>query len=282
MGYFGESVDYDRVLGRPKDPKLFAAFTPEISAAMVSETDAFIREILGKAGGKLGSLLTADFTFVDAKLAKFYGLPAPAGVGFQRTPLPPGTRAGLLTQGSLMAALAHEDDTAPVARGRFVREAILCQPVPAPPPNVNAIPPPPDGRSTQRERMAVHSKDPTCAGCHARLDGVGLAFESYDAVGRFRASDAGKPIDTGGELSGVSKPARFANAADLGRLLAASPEASDCFVRRIYQYALGRAPAAEDECTLRRLATAFSDSGGDMTGLVVQIATSDAFLFRQR
>ena len=156
-----------------------------------------------------------------------------------------GERAGILTQAGRMAALAKNNDTDAVARGRFVREVLLCQHLPPPPDNVDAVPPPPDGKRNQRERLSQHSADPSCASCHNLMDPLGLAFESYDGIGRYRTMDVGKSIDTAGTLTGAEpEGARFANALELGQLLAGSATANRCFVETAFRYAHGR-PASD-------------------------------------
>src|SRR5262245_29616379 len=106
-----------------------------------------------------------------------------------------------------MATFAHENDTSPVARGRYVRASLLCQSLPPPPMNVNAVPPPPDGKRTHRQRLEQHSTDASCAGCHKLMDPLGFAFESFDSVGRHRDNDeAGKKIDASGTLTNAGSP----------------------------------------------------------------------------
>ena len=102
-----------------------------------------------------------------------------------------------------MATFAKENDSDVVSRGKFIREMLLCQPLPPPPANVNAVPPPPDGKTTQRQRINQHSADPTCAGCHSLMDPLGFAFERYDGVGKYRTTDVGQMLDTSGKLTGA-------------------------------------------------------------------------------
>ena len=146
---------------------------------------------------------------------------------------------------ALQATLAKDNDTDAVARGRFLREVLLCQQLPEPPANLNVVPPPPDGKRNMRERLARHSADPTCAACHKLMDPLGLAFESYDGIGRYRTTDVGKPIDTAGTLTGAApEGATFANGLELLELLADSPDVAACFVKTAFRYGHGREPAA--------------------------------------
>jgi hypothetical protein len=158
---------------------------------------------------------------------------------------------------------------------------LLCQHLPPPPDNLAIIPPPPDGKNTQSERLAKHSADPTCASCHKLMDPLGLAFESYDAIGRFRTMDVGKPLELAGALTGAEpEGAPFKNGTELMKLLAGSPTVSACFVKTAFRYAHGREPEAGDSCTIDRLAAQFATSNGDIKDLAVVIATDDSFTSR--
>ena len=181
-----------------------------------------------------------------------------------------------------MASLSRENDTDPVMRGRFVRETVLCQPPPPPPPTVNAVPPPPDGKNTQRERLASHSKDPSCAGCHALLDPLGLAFESYDGIGKYRAMDVGKPIDTSGKLTSARpENAPWKNAVELVGILANSPDAQACLASKAFEWGQGREVSPADACALSAIAKRFEVSGGNLLDLAVAIASDESFFTRQ-
>ena len=152
-----------------------------------------------------------------------------------------------------MAQLAKENDTDVVARGKFVREVLLCQPLP-PPRHGQRRAAPPDGKHTQRERMAQHSADATCAGCHKLMDPLGLAFERYDGIGRYRTTDVGQTLDISGKLTGAEpEDAPFDDAVGLMKLLAKSPTVQQCFVTTAFRYALGRDAEAPDRCALERL-----------------------------
>jgi len=157
----------------------------------------------------------------------------------------------------------------------------LCQALPPPPANVNAVPPPPDGKRTQRERMGMHSADPTCAGCHALMDPLGLAFERYDGIGKYRTMDVGQQLDTSGKLTGAEpEGAPFQDAVGLMGLLAKSPTVKRCFLETAFRYALGRAAGSLDACTLDRLSQRFAASDGDMIDLTVAITTDESFFQR--
>jgi hypothetical protein len=210
--------------------------------------------------------------------APLYGVPAPPAKTFARAALPPDARAGVLTSAGLMAKLALERETDPVKRGRFVREQLLCQPLPPPPPDV---PPPPDskGTFTQRERLAIHSKDPACAVCHVLMDDLGLAFETYDGIGRRRTIEFGKPIEVAGAITRTSaSDAPFTDAIDLARKLARSPDVAACFAGRLAEHAEGR--ALPDACMPGDLPARWLAEGGNLVDLAVAVTTADHFFFR--
>jgi hypothetical protein len=282
LQFLREGFGTRAVLDVAKDPKRFPEWKAPLPAALAAEAEAFVRQVVWAEDGKLSTLLTADFSMLDGKLAAFYGVDDPTlGADLRKVALPPGQRAGLFTQAAAMAALAKENDTDPVGRGKMVREVLLCQALPPPPATVNAVPPPPDGKRTQRERMAMHSADPTCATCHALMDPLGLSFERYDGIGRYRTSDVGQALEVSGTLTAAQpEQAPFQDAVGLMKLLASSPDVARCFVATAFRYAHGRAPQSADRCTLDRLGDRFARSGGNVIDLAVAITTDEAFGFR--
>jgi len=193
----------------------------------------------------------------------------------------PAGRAGLLTHGALLSILARDNDTDPVKRGKFIRDQLLCAPPPPPPGNLDIVPPPPDGKRTQRERLLPHSSQPACASCHVLMDPLGLAFESFDGIGKYRTKDVGKDIDTSGTLT-AARPegAPFANAVELVRLLADSPDAHTCFVKQTFEYAQGRTLGASDGCSVNALDQRFGASKGNIIELMVAMAADDSLHLR--
>jgi hypothetical protein len=275
LQFLREGFGTRAVLDTAKDPVRFPEWKGTLAADLADEAEAFLRQVVWVEDGRLATLLTADFSMLTGRLAVFYGVPAP-GQGPSKVTFPAGQRAGLLTQAAAMAALAKENDTDPVGRGKFVREVLLCQALPPPPATVNAVPPPPDGKHTQRERLRQHSADPSCAGCHALMDPLGLAFERYDGIGRYRTTDVGQTLDVGGTLD----QAPFDDAVGLMKVLAASPAVARCFVATAFRYAQGRAPGSVDRCALDRLGERFQRSGGNVIDLAVAMTTDQAAFLR--
>lgn len=275
-------LEIERIEALQKDSKVYPRFTSGIARLMTDETRRFLDHAFWEGAGDLRGLLTGGFTFADATLARFYGLAPPSATGFQRIELDGERRAGLLGQGGLMAMLANPNQSSPVRRGQFVREQLLCQPLPPPPDNAEIELPALDAKLTTRERFARHATDPGCAGCHGLMDPIGLGFENFDGIGLWRDAENGKTIDPSGEVMGVSFDGRFAGAVDLGRKLAASPEAGDCTVRSWFRFAYGRAELpGVDDCNLDVVRKRFAGGGHKLRDLLVALTETDAFLYRR-
>jgi hypothetical protein len=211
------------------------------------------------------SLLDTRDTFLTAELAKLYGLPAnavPAGAKSSPYTLPAGPRAGLLTTAAFLALNARASLTSPTLRGVFVRERLLCQHVPPPPPDVDtALPPPAPGKAeTTRERLSRHMTEPSCAACHRLMDTPGFALENFDALGGFRSVENGKPIDPRGELDGVALDGPEA----LGKAVRAHPEAAACVINHLAQYLTGSGDEAATSSLAAALGPAWKGAGGQL------------------
>jgi hypothetical protein len=215
----------------------------------------------------------------DAELAALYGVDPPVTPG-ARTELPTGQRSGLLTQASFLAAAANADQPHPVLRGRFVREKMLCQHIPDPPPGLMVTPPQIEPGVSGRERWSRHSVDPTCASCHRLMDPIGFMFGHYDAIGRWQDTDDGAAIDASGEVSGVPDLAgTFDGAVALSEGLASSENARSCYATQWLRFAIGRLEADEDTCSVERVDQAFLESDGDIRHLLRDVVATDAFRF---
>ena len=248
------------------------------------ETQTFLTEVVLEGDGRLHTLLRADFSYMNAELAQFYGVDATGlGEDFEKVQLDPTQRSGLLTQAVPMAINAHENETSPIARGRFVRELLLCQELPPPPPNLMVDPPDPDPTKTTRERYAEHREDPACAGCHALIDPLGFAFEHYDQFGQWRDEENGLPIDASGTLTASGDEeldGDFYGAVELADKLAAGDAVAECAVEGWFRYAYGRDMTEADECTVDHLREVFAEGDGNIRELLLALTQTDAFRFR--
>jgi hypothetical protein len=243
----------------------------------------FVQHTFWDDGGNVESLLLSPAVFVDGPLGELYGLSGtsddPEGMSLATDP----QRAGILTQPGLMALLAHPEQSAPVQRGKFVREQLLCHPLPPPPPDVDTSPPDPDPSATTRERFREHSANERCAQCHRLLDTVGFGFEAFDHLGRYRADENGIVVDTSGNVVDASDPnleGEFDGAVELASKLAVSPRVEECLATQWFRYAMGRTEQNEDVCSLEAAKHEFSESGGDFRSLMISISTMDAFRYR--
>lgn len=253
-----------------KDPATYPQLTDTLIEAMRREVQELVTDVV--AGQRdYRELLTGRTTFVNDELGALYGL-STSGSDFEKTTFPEtSARSGLLTSAAFLAMHAGNVETSPSKRGKFVRESILCQSIPEPPPGVSTVIPP-QPTKTMREKLAAHAMDPKCAGCHAIIDPIGLAFEHFDAIGAFRETDDGVALDVSGNLDGTP----FADARELSELLAASPEAADCTVRSLYRHALGHIERPGEEPAIEELTAAFTSSNHRFDALVEALAASPA------
>jgi hypothetical protein len=232
--------------------------------------------------GNFATLMTDSTVYLNGTLAPLYGGTTSKTDGFEaQTPTDP--RFGLLTQPALQALLSHSNQTAPVIRGVFVRERILCLDVAPPPPGFNPVAPDPDPNATTRERFAQHTAQPACAACHKLIDGIGFGFERYDQLGRYRATENGLDVDESGEVIGTGETGLdgpYTASSDMLTRIAQSPMARDCLATNWYRYSYGRKEVPEDTCSLTQLKDRFTSSKGDLKELLVGLTQTDSFLYR--
>jgi hypothetical protein len=262
----------DRLQSATKDPSVFPEWTPAVVEAVTAESGRFAAEVVQNGDASLRTLLTASWTVADPELAALYGVPALAA-GDTTLQLDPDQRAGVLTQLGFLAANAHAADVSWVYRGKFVREKLLC----------NELPPPPPGVEVNEANDPNRVDDPACMGCHLMMDPIGQGFDHYSAIGVFRTEDDfGDPVDASGEVVGQEEIGTFDSAIDLAHALADSATVHDCVTRQWFRYATRRAEQDADDCTVSALSTAFVESDGDVRELIVGVVQSDAFRFRSQ
>jgi hypothetical protein len=283
IGYFHALwLGIDTLASVTRDPVVFPTFSPSLLPLMQQETQLFVEHVIFDDDAKLATLMSAPYTFVSAPLASFYGLSGVSGTQPSMVQLGASPRGGLLTQGSVLTVSASYNQTSPVRRGKLIRNQFLCQELPPPPPSVMAQPPPIDPNATTRQKFQEHSTNPACAACHVLMDPIGFGFEGFDAIGRYRTTEHGLPVDTSGDLertSDVNGP--FNGVGDLSKRLAQSEDVGSCMVTQWFRYAQGRTETAEDACTLKALRTVFKASDRDLRQLLVALTKTDAFLYRK-
>jgi hypothetical protein len=264
------------------DAQAFPTFDSALRGAMSGETSRFFDEFFMQPL-PAANILTADFTYLNGRLAAHYGVTLPAASDFVRVSLANSTRRGMLMQASILTVTSHPNRTSPVARGVWVLSRLLCSQPPPPPPDVPKLPETPPGATpnlTMRERLAVHRQLPQCGACHNAIDPIGLGLENFDAIGRFRATEAGKPIDAAGELPDGTK---FSGPAELAAILIQPERGFDaCMARQMLTYIVGR--GFEDDAGKAwstRIADLGRTSGGSFGAVITSIVQSDLFTKRR-
>jgi len=262
------------------DKSLFPDYDPALRSAMQTETELFFENIM-RQDRPVFDFLTADYTFVNARLAKFYGLPEVAGDDFQRVSLQGTPRRGVLTQASVLTLTSNPTRTSPVKRGKWVLENLLGTPPPPPPPNVPALDD--KGRKltgTLRQQMEQHRENPNCASCHARMDPIGFGLENFDAIGAWREKDGEAAIDPAGKLTTGDS---FGGAVELTKVLAGKRrnEFLHCLAEKMLTYALGRGIEAYDRPALDEIVKGLEDNQYKFSELVLKTATSFPFVMRR-
>jgi len=277
-GYARDFFNLAAVDTVPKDPTLYPEFTPALRASMKEEVERMWESAAFGPAARLLDVFTTRNTFVDDGLAALYGLKKPGQASMVATTLPDsGARAGILGTGAFLSVRAKINETTPTLRGRFVREVLMCQSVPNPPPNVNTnLPTPPTGvMLSRRQQLEQHRSSASCAACHSLMDPIGLAFENFDAIGQYRDTDRGLPIDASGNLDGAA----FAGPRELGQRLQDSPAVHQCMMRNLYRYVLGENESSGGESWIAELEHQFDQSGQRFTDFVLAFVTSDLFRF---
>jgi len=274
--FAGQWLQLRNLRSSAPDKEEFPDFDDNLRQSFQRETELFVASIVREDRSAL-ELLTADYTFVDERLAKHYGIPGVYGSNFRRVMLPDRERRGLLGHGSILTVTSHADRTSPVVRGKWILENLLGTPPPPPPPNV---PPLDEGEGvapkTMRERMEQHRRNPACASCHKIMDPIGLALENFDAVGAWRTEDASSPIDATGQLadgSHVDGPVSLREA-----LLKRGDVLVGNLTEKLLAYALGRRVEYSDMPDVRRIVRRAAQDQYRWSSIVLGVVTSPSFL----
>lgn len=252
----------------------FYELPAETREALEREPVRFLAEAI-RDSGTLGQLLTSTETTDEPALAEIYGDHVMARTD-GRAQLDPTKRAGILTLPGVQAALSHARASSPSVRGRAVLANLLCTPPPAPPPGVVPSLPPASGDETTRERLERHFTDPTCATCHAAMDGIGFTFEGYDWLGRGRTEELGRPIDTSGEFLLGDSDVVVDDAIGLTEELAESWDVAVCVASQWTRYATGIRETADSVCLIDHMAEDAREEGG-LRAMIMAYVTSDWF-----
>jgi hypothetical protein len=268
--FVSQWLRFDRVMTASRERRYYPLFSRELAAAMMEETRRFVGDLVWN-DRDFTQVFTANYSFINSDLAAVYKTPPPAR-DYDRVEFPPESeRSGILGQALFLTLTSKPDDTAPTGRGLFVREQFLCQQVPPPPPGVDTnLPPVGEAKPvTNRERLAAHTINKTCASCHSLIDPIGFGLEKFDAIGARReqhkllfypelhgvAARRAKPkevlldLDTKGWVAGIQN-SEFTNGRQLGEILAKTPECHECLVKQLFRYMAGRQDTAADRALL--------------------------------
>jgi hypothetical protein len=270
--FFGEYAQAQQVLLVSKSATLFPNFNAALQSSMYQSVQLFLKNIVLAPGADVRSFYDSDQTFVDSKLASFYGVKAPAS-GFGQVQLPASNgRAGILGQAGIIAAQSQPDRNSPTRRGIFILESLLCTTPNPPPPGVNTTIVV-DPTFTTRQQLEMHRANAQCASCHALFDPLGLALEHFDAQGKYRDTENGLAIDATGYALGMS----FDGAAQLGGVLRQDPRVLSCLMRNFYRNANGRVEDDKDPDQIDSLAKSLAAHNYVWSDLLADFVASDAF-----
>lgn len=254
----------------------------ELNAAMTAETNALVTKVVFDDRADYRALFTADSTLVDATLAAHYGLTVPVA-GSAWVSYGTSGRKGILSHGALLSNGVKQNDTSPTLRGKWIRNRLFCEEIPAPPPNVVADVPPPStgGLVCKKDRYQVHDSVQSCAGCHQQMDPIGFGLEQFDRAGKFRFAEADHPeclITGDGALTGFGS---FRGPAGLADLMISSGTVESCVVKQVFRYSVGRREQGDDAPLLAALTASFNEKGRRFDELLLDFVAQPTFAQRR-
>jgi hypothetical protein len=278
--FAGQWLDLRSLKTIQPDPQLFPTFDESLRAAMLKETQLFVENVM-KEDRSILDFIDSDYSFLNERLARHYGIPGVQGEQFRRVSLTGTERGGVLTQASILTLTSNPTRTSPVKRGKWILENIFNTPPPPPPPEAGRLKE--DKQSvlsgSLRQRMEQHRAKPMCASCHARMDPLGFGFENFDAVGHWRTRDSGFSIDPSGVL-----PSGQAFQGPKGLRAVLRTKEADfrrCLAEKMLTYALGRGLESYDRCAVTEIADAVARDRNRFSGLVLAVVKSEPFQMRR-
>lgn len=277
--FFRDFMHIGKLDSLDKQPDKFPQITATLGPSMRIELERMFEENVFEREGDFRDLFTTRDTYVNEDLARVYGIEGVSGPDWMPVTLPDdGTRAGILTTPGFLALNAHKTQTSPTHRGRFVRLNLLCQDIPPPPPGINTTLPEPDPSkpTSLRQRLDVHRTSPECAGCHAKMDPIGFAFENYDAIGAYREVDESNlPIDAATDVDGTP----VNGALEMAALVASLPEVGACVARRFYEHAGAHLAGSGDDRSVDQVIEGFVSHSYNFKELVVTLVSNDGYRY---
>lgn len=274
--FFLQWLKVEQVPEIAKDPHGFPEFDAAVVADLRTSLDLFLEDVIWGESSDFRQLLLADSVFLNGRLAHLYGADLPPDAPFQKVQLEPKERAGVLTHPYLLSYFAYTSTTSPIHRGVFLARSVLGRSLRPPPEAVAPLPPELHAGLTTRERVVLQTSPAACTSCHATINPLGFGLERFDAIGRFRSEENGRPVDASGvyePLAGES--ARYAGARELASLLAESDETQTAFVEQLFHYLVKQPIRAFGPQALPALARSFAEQKFQIRKLVIDaVATS--------
>ncbi len=275
--FFGQWLTIKNLVNSRPDAKVFPEFDENLRDAFVEETRLFLNSQLSD-DRPATELLTANYTFVNERLARHYGIPGVVGSHFRRVSLPDGSRAGLLGQGSILMVTAYNDRTSVVQRGKWIMDNVLGISPPPPPPDVPTFDKI-EVKGSIRQKMEIHRKAASCAVCHSQIDPLGFALENFDGVGKFRTTDTNAPVDASGVWADGTK---FNGPAEFRKVLLSHQDAFlATMTEKLITYALGRGVETYDMPSVRRVIHDAASTDYRWSSLIIGIVKSTPFQMRR-
>ncbi len=276
-GFLHQWLKLDPVPDLAKDPGLFPGFDKAVASDLRTSLELFLDEVLWGERPDFRQLLLSDALYLNGRLAKFYGVDLPENAPFQKVPPGPVERAGILTHPYLLSNFAYTATSSPIHRGVFLARNVLGRALRPPPEAFTPLAPELHPDLTTRERVTLQTSPEACVKCHGLINGLGFGLEHFDAVGRWRDAEKGKPIDaTGVYESTAGEATKFSGARDLATFLADSEEVHEAFVENLFHALVKQPTAAYGPRTLPDLRLWFASHEFDVRALMVEIATAAA------
>jgi hypothetical protein len=281
--FFVQMLGLEQLETLSKDTAIFKTWTDALRPALRDEVSAFGQSLVFDGPGTVETMFTANYSIISGPVAAIYKVTGVTGTTPVRTDLNTTERSGVLTMPGFLATFAKPHTTDPIARGKEVRQRVLCQHLPEPPANLNAVEPPVSANLTARQRYDMHRSMASCAGCHELIDPVGLGFENYDGLGAYRTLDGKLAIDNSGEVFGTDDAnGKFNGVVELSKKLAGSGQVRDCVASQFFRYALGRTEDDGDKCGLTAIKDSFAKGKGNLKLLVETVVASEMTRFRTK
>jgi hypothetical protein len=277
--FFFRWLKVDQAPDLAKDPKAFPGFDATVAADLRTSLELFLEDAALGESSDFRRLFLDDALYVNGRLAKFYGADLPADAPFRKVAPEPGERAGVLTHPYLMASFAYNAASSPIHRGVFLSRSVLGRALRPPPDAFSPLSPDLHPSLTTRERVALQTSPESCKACHGMINPLGFTLEHFDAVGRFRAEEKGRPIDARGTyVTRSGEPVEFSGARDLAAFLAASDETHAAFVEQLFHDLVKQPIAAYGPDALPELRRLFADHGYNVRKLAVAIVVESALV----